>query len=259
MEFPLFRALAGLRGRARPAAAAPPSPAEPVPVEIEHAGAVLTIWLRRSARARRVSMRVDPRGGAIRLVVPDRMAKERAIDFARANAGWIAARTRRLPDRVPFADGVALPLFGTPHVVRHRADARGTVWIEDGELHVAGRPEHLPRRLWDWFGARLSERMRPLVDDKAALIERRAGRLTIRDTATQWGSCARDGDMSFSTRLVFAPPEILDYLAAHEVAHLAYRNHGPRFWATAERLTDGDMAACKAWLRRHGETLMRYG
>lgn len=226
---------------------------------IEHAGVHLPVTFLRSARARRASLRVDAARRRIVLTAPLRMARGTALGFAQQQAGWIAARLKRLPEPRPFVDGVELPLFGRPHVVRHRPDRRGTVWLEGAEIHVAGRPEHLPRRLKDWLTAELRGRLVPLVHAKAGRIERSVKRITVRDNRSRWGSCGPDASMSFSWRLVFAPPEVLDYLVAHEVAHLVHLNHGPRFWALAERLCESPLKQADLWLRRNGETLLQYG
>ncbi|MFI5001882.1 MAG: M48 family metallopeptidase, partial [Reyranellales bacterium] len=182
-----------------------------------------------------------------------------AVGFAETQAGWIAARLKRLPARRPFADGAELPLFGTPHRVRHRPDARGTVWVEGVEIHVAGRPEHLPRRLREWLIAEMRRRLTPLVHAKAAQVERTVRRITVRDSRSRWGSCGPNATMSFSWRLVFAPSEVLDYLVAHEVAHLVHLNHGPRFWALARALCESPIEVPQAWLKKNGETLLQYG
>jgi len=232
---------------------------EPEELVIDHAGAALPVTFLRSARARRASLRVDPARRRIVLTAPLRMARGTAVGFAEQQAGWIATRLKRLPARRPFVDGAEVPLFGTPYRVRHRPDLRGTVWIESGEIHVAGKPEHLPRRLRDWLTAEMRRRLAPIVQDKAERVERKVKRITVRDARSRWGSCGPDGAMSFSWRLVFAPPEVLDYLVAHEVAHLVHMNHGPRFWALAEQLCDGPMAPPQAWLKANGETLMQYG
>jgi hypothetical protein len=84
-------------------------------------------------------------------------------------------------------------------------------------------------------------------------------RISVRDTRSRWGSCGPDAALSFSWRLVFAPPDVLDYLAAHETAHLVHLNHGPRFWALARTLCDGPIEGPQAWLKRNGETLLQYG
>jgi len=237
----------------------PKSVPEPEQLAIDHAGASLPVTFVRSARARRASLRVDPAHRRIVLTAPMRMSRGTALGFAETQAGWIAARLKRLPARQPFVDGAELPLFGTPHFIRHRPDARGTVWVEGTEIHVAGRPEHLPRRLRDWLMAEMRRRLSPLVHAKAARVERNVKRITVRDSRSRWGSCGPDGGMSFSWRLVFAPAEVLDYLVAHEVAHLVHMNHGPRFWALARTLCDGPIEAPQAWLKANGETLLQYG
>ena len=231
----------------------------PEEITITHAGAPLPLTFVRSGRARRVSLRVDTAHRRIVLTAPTRMPRGIALRFAEAQAGWIAARLKRLPSHRPFVDGVEVPVFGIPYRLRHRPDARGTVWLEGSEIHVVGRAEHVTRRLRDWLTAELRRRATPLAHAKAARIGRAVKRVTVRDSRTRWGSCGPDGGLSFSWRLIFAPAEVLDYLVAHEVAHLVHKNHGPRFWALAERLCDGPMAGPRAWLRANGETLLQYG
>ena len=237
----------------------PKTAPEPEQLTIAHAGDTLPVTFVRSARARRASLRVDPAGRRIVLTAPLRMARGTALGFAEAQAGWIASRLRRLPERLPFVDGAEFPLFGQLHRIRHRPDVRGTAWREGSEVHVAGRAEHLPRRLRDWLIAELRHKLVPLVHAKAARVGRPVKRITIRDNRSRWGSCGPDATMTFSWRLVFAPPEVLDYLVAHEVAHLVHLNHGPRFWALARELCAGAMDAADLWLKRNGEVLLQYG
>lgn len=226
---------------------------------IDHAGASLPLTFVRSTRARSVSLRVDSARRRILLTAPKRMPFDVALRFAETQAGWIAARLKRLPARRPFIDGAHVPLFGVPRRLRHRPDMRGTVWLEAGEIHVAGRAEHLARRLRDWLTAEIRRQLTLLAHAKAARVERSVKSISVRDSRTRWGSCGPDGGLSFSWRLVLAPPEVLDYLVAHEVAHLVHKNHGPRFWALAERLCDGPMDPPRAWLKANGETLLQYG
>ncbi|WP_296325385.1 SprT family zinc-dependent metalloprotease [Reyranella sp.] len=220
---------------------------------------MLSVTFVRNARARRASLRVDPANRRIVLTAPLRMARGTAVGFAETQAGWIAARLDRLPARRPFVDGAEIPLFGVPHLLRHRPDLRGTVWRDGGEIHVAGRPEHLSRRVKDWLVGELKKELVPRVHAKAARAGRPVKRISVRDTRSRWGSCGPDASLSFSWRLVFAPPDVLDYLAAHETAHLVHLNHSPRFWALARALSDGPIEAPQAWLRKNGETLLQYG
>jgi len=237
----------------------PKAAPEPEQLTIAHAGDALPVTFLRSARARRASLRVDSAHRRIVLTAPMRMARGTAVDFAHAQAGWIAARLRRLPAHRPFVDGAEVPLFGAPHRIRHRHDRRGTVWREGLEIHVAGKPEHLSRRLRDWLTAELKGQLVPLVHAKALRVERPVKRITVRDSRSRWGSCGPDATMSFSWRLVFAPPEVLDYLVAHEVSHLVHLNHGPRFWALARTLCDVPIEGPQTWLKKNGEVLLQYG
>lgn len=237
----------------------PKAAPEPEQLTIAYAGDTLPVTFVRNGRARRASLRVDPAARRIVLTAPLRMARGTAVGFAEAQAGWIAARLKRLPERRPFIDGAEVPLFGAPHRVRHRPDARGTVWREGAEIHVAGRSEYLPRRLRDWLIAELRGQLIPMVHAKAAEVERSVKRITVRDSRSRWGSCGPDASLSFSWRLVFAPPEVLDYLVAHEVAHLVHLNHGPHFWTLARALCEGPIEGPQAWLKQNGETLLQYG
>jgi predicted metal-dependent hydrolase len=159
---------------------------------------------------------------------------------------------------VPFEDGALVPLLGRPHAIRHRPGAVGGVWLEGDELHVSGDPAFLSRRVTAWLRAHAKAEIGPRAAEHAARIERRVTRISIKDPRSRWASCAPDGTLAFSWRLVLAPSWVLDYVVAHEVAHLAEMNHGPRFWAAVSRLTPHTEAA-KAWLAAHGPRLLRYG
>ena len=216
------------------------------------------VQLRMSPTARRVSLRVDAPRGVVILVVPKRVSLARAADFAEKNRTWIGRKLASLPPPVQFADGVEVPLNGVPHKVRHRPGVRGTVWTEGREIHIAGAVEHLPRRLTDWLRAEAKRRIHALVDRHAATVGKRPTRVTLRDTTTRWGSCTPNGRLAFCWRLILAPTEVMDYVVAHEVAHLVELNHGQRFWRLVRRLVP-DVDGPRRWLSDHGIRLHRYG
>jgi predicted metal-dependent hydrolase len=218
----------------------------------------LPLAVRRHPAARRLTLRVDPGTGQVVVTVPYRVPVREGVALAERKLGWILARLERVPERIAFADGVLLPVGGVPHTVQHRPEARRGVWLEGATVCVSGRPEHLARRLVDWLRGEARHRLIAVAAEKAALLGRGHGRLTVRDTRSRWGSCSAKGDLSFCWRLVLAPDFVLDYVVAHEVAHLAEHNHGPRFWKTVATLTPHRDAA-RAWLKRHGDELRRYG
>ncbi len=214
--------------------------------------------LSRHPRARRITLRLNPDGDGVRLVLPNRTPIREAIDFAERNSGWILKHLAKVPARIPFAEGAVIPLLGRHHLVVHDAAARCGVRCEAGVLRVAGQPEHLARRVSDFLKRAARAEIGTRARDKAARIERRVGRIALRDTRSRWGSCNADGDLNFSWRLILAPEAVLDYVVAHEVAHLVHLNHSRRFWKLADSLTP-DMAGAKAWLARHSAELWRYG
>jgi len=220
-------------------------------------GRALDIAIRRSSRARRIQIKVSPVGGAVELVLPPGAARQDGLVFLEAKRGWIAARTARAHTRLPFADGAAFPFLGGALTVRADAGRPG-VWREGDTLRVSGGPDDLPRRVERWLRAAARAEIAPLVGEKSAILPARPGRIAVRDTTSRWGSCSAAGNLSFSWRLVLAPVAVLDYVVAHEVAHLAEPNHGARFWAHVARLCD-DPQASRAWLRRNGAALHRYG
>ncbi|MCP4327548.1 MAG: M48 family metallopeptidase [Alphaproteobacteria bacterium] len=205
-----------------------------------------------------MSLRLDPAARGVVLTLPQRTAEREGLDFVHDHAGWIATRVATWPPRRRFADGVVIPLRGVDHRIVHLPLARRGVWCEDGEIRVAGDGSHLPRRVADWLKREARRELADRAREKAARLGRPVIRVTVRDTRSQWGSCAANGQLSFSWRLVLAPDHILDYVVAHEVAHLAEPNHGARFHDLVADLTT-DPKTAEKWLLRHGEKLHCYG
>ena len=236
-------------------------PPEPQLIEIAFDGAVYPVELRRHARATRYTLRVQAAQRAVLLTMPPRGSVREAKAFAERNGGWIAARLKRLPQAIPFADGLELPLRGVPHRIVHRARARGTAWVEADVtplLCVAGDREHLARRTRDFLKREAKRELDAASRRYAAQLGVSIRRISIRDQTSRWGSCTAGGVLSYSWRLILAPPHVLDYLAAHEVAHLVEMNHSPRFWRVVARVCP-EWERAKAWLNTHGTALHRYG
>lgn len=225
-------------------------------VEID--GAPVQVRYRRNRQAKRLILRVDRTGGGLVVTLPPRLGLDDGRDFLAKNLDWARRSLGRLPEPVPFCDGAAIPFRGTPHRIRHRPGGRG-IEVRTGELNVGGRPEHLARRLRDWLRDRAREDLAGHARDAADRLGRTAGRITVRDTVSRWGSCSRgSGNMSFSWRLILAPSWVAAYVAAHEAAHLVEPNHSDRFWALLRDL-DPNTDAAETWLRDEGPNLHRYG
>jgi predicted metal-dependent hydrolase len=237
-------------------------PSEPGTLDIYFDRAVYHVRLRRNRQARRYTLRIDTAAREVVLTMPPRGSVKAAKEFAQKHGAWIAARLHRLPEAVPFADGTELPLRGAAHRIAHRPGTRGTVWTQAGEdaplLCVAGDVPHIERRVADYLKREAKRDLETACRRHAAVLGVTIKRIAVRDQSSRWGSCSTTGVLSFSWRLILAPAFVLDYLAAHEVAHLIEMNHRPRFWNLVERLTP-DAARAKAWLDAHGSSLHRYG
>lgn len=220
----------------------------------------MPLILTRRDRARRFILRLDDSGSAVTLTVPRHGSIKAALQFLEENRHWLERRLADLPPRVPFAHGATIPLLGAPHVIRHRPDTRGkgAAWIEGRALNVAGDGRFLARRVRDFLKDLARREAGARARDMAAAVGRKVARISIRDTRSRWASCAHSGDLAFSWRLVLAPHDVLDYVVAHEVAHLRHMNHGPRFWKLVGALAPGYQNA-RLWLRQNRLYLLRFG
>lgn len=236
---------------------------EPSVITVDFDGEVYLVQLRRNRLARRYTLRIHSATREVVLTLPPRGSLKQAREFAQRHGAWIAARLKRLPQPVPFAEGTILPLRGVEHRITHRPHARGTVWLEAGsaETHVicvAGAAPHIPRRIRDYLKREAKRELEIASKQAALMLGVSVKRVSVRDQTSRWGSCSTSGVLSYSWRLILAPPFVLEYLAAHEAAHLTEMNHSRAFWRQVERVCP-DFKKAKAWLDAHGADLHRYG
>jgi predicted metal-dependent hydrolase len=237
--------------------------AEPEHLEIRHGDRRFRVALRRRPTARRITLRVSSATGEVMLTLPERADLLAAQRFADAHAAWIAARVDKVPVRTPFAPQAGVPLRGVPHRIVHWSTAGGVTRALDGPdgesiIAVACADAHVARRVREFLEREARRDLGEAVRRHAAKLGLAPKRIAVRDTKSRWGSCSAGGHLSFSWRLVMAPPFVLDYLAAHEVAHLKELNHSHRFWRVVRDLCPGTDEA-EGWLKRHGAELHRYG
>ena len=236
-----------------------PLVADSVPV-LEIEGRSVPIAVRRSRRARRLYLRVDPTAPPelpVELILPRGVGLAEGLRFARDKQGWVARRLAALPPPVPFADGAVLEIGGEILVIQH-VGGGGPTRRESNLLLVAGAPEHVARRVCDWIKRHARDVLAARAREMAARIGRQVAGVRLADPRSRWGSCSPDGRLAFSWRLILAPPFVLDYVVAHEVAHLVHLNHGKRFWKLAADLA-GDIETPRRWLNRLGPRLLRHG
>jgi predicted metal-dependent hydrolase len=228
---------------------------------IASAGRRIPVVIRRNARARRLILRIDEALGLPVLTLPARTPITSGETFLKKHIDWLDERLRRLAPSAPFSDGSVFPLRGTPCRIRARR-GRGIVTLERREsglvLSVPGEPEFLARRVTDWLRREAKRDLERAVMRHTKALGRAPRGIRVGDPKSRWGSCSAAGVLTFSWRLVLAPARVLDYLAAHEVAHLKEMNHGPKFWALVERL-DPDYERARDWLNEGGVALSAVG
>ncbi len=214
----------------------------------------LVVYWRRSAQARRMSLRVSGLDGKITLTLPRRAASRHGHEFLNERAGWLRTAVAALPVQYPVAHGAVIPVEGrelriTPAAVRSARAEDDCLLVPAGASPGA--------RVQAYLKLRARQRIEERVRHHAGLLGRAAGRITLRDPRSRWGSCSSAGDLMFSWRLIMAPPDVLDYVVAHEVAHLAQMNHSAAFWAEVARLMPGYQPP-RSWLRAQGTDLHRF-
>lgn len=214
-------------------------------------------------RAKRLILKVDPVTGEIFVTAPSKKSVPEAIAFAQERADWIARQLNDALAAKPFRFGMLAPVEGRYHLI---TPASGRTPVRRGAadetadplLLVSGDEKHANRRVTDWMKARARVALTERVDAYCARIARPRRAIKIRDTRTRWGSCSSDGSLAFSWRLYMAPAFVLDYVAAHECAHLVHLNHSPAFWRLVKTL-NAEARAAEIWLNRHGPGLFSYG
>jgi len=224
-------------------------------------GEPVSVTIRHNPRARRLIIKVHPTTGEVTVVAPSKRALDHALDFARSEQDWIKRRLASVPRIVEIALGATILFLGKEHLVTPGAKGVAPVWVEEEDgtrfIRVGGRAEHAPRRLLDFFKREARGTLAARTVELAAKIGQRPARISVRDTQSRWGSCSTERMLSYSWRLILAPPFVLDYVVAHEVAHMRHMNHGPRFWKLVRELSPESDAA-QDWLGRNGPLLHRY-
>ncbi|MCL7997359.1 M48 family metallopeptidase [Brucella sp. 21LCYQ03] len=218
------------------------------------AGCELPLRVLENPRAKRLTLRIETGGKGLRVTIPPGLPDREVQSFLVRHQGWIESRIAKMPDQAGLRAGVKIPIRGVPHLITHQP-GRGTVDLLEGNvLLVHGDPAHLSRRIADYLKREVKRDIEQLVVRHTATVGRKAKAVRFKDTKSRWGSCTSDGVLSFSWRIGMAPAPVINYLVAHEVAHLIEMNHGPKFWKLCHELCP-DTERCKAWLKRNGSAL----
>lgn len=218
----------------------------------------LPLKIRPHARAKRITLRIDPGGRGLSLTVPTKFPERDIDEFLEKYHGWILTKLAKFPKNDELNEGGYIKIRGQDHRIERTGKIRGiTEAVQiNGEfiLKVSGDAPHLKRRISDFLKAEARKDLEQSSTYHAGKIGRSFKSISLRDTKSRWGSCSSDGRLSYSWRIVMAPPYVLDYLAAHEVSHLVEMNHEPQFWQLCENLCPHTQDA-KKWLKKNGSLL----
>lgn len=234
----------------------------PRPSAVTVNGRDLPLSIRENARATRMTLRIEPGGQALKLTIPKGLPEREIDEFLTRHHGWLMTRLARVEETGPLADQAMIAIRGVDHRIVMTGKLRGIA--EETEIDgvrtllVSGLPEHVGRRVSDHLKRVAKQELETSVETHAATLGRKVRGIAYKDTKSRWGSCTSEGNLSFSWRIAMAPEFVIDYLAAHEVAHLKEMNHGPDFWATCKQLCPRTKEA-KRWLKQNGSRLFAVG
>lgn len=232
--------------------------AKPVGRTVAVGGREVPLTVKTDKRATRLTLRIEPGGRALKMTIPPNLPFQEVDNFLHRNHDWLRKKFEKLPQDEELGDGSSVTIRGEQYQIVRTGKLRGVT--EAGEiggrkvLFVGGAPEHLQRRIRDFLKKEAKADLERLVTLHAEASGKRFQSISYKDTKSRWGSCTHDGRLNFSWRIVMAPPFVIDYLAAHEVAHLSEMNHGPKFWALCRKLCPATDEA-KAWLKQNGSAL----
>jgi hypothetical protein len=209
-----------------------------------------------NAKARRLILRLDERRREAVAVAPSRRQMQAAARFAAERVDWISTRLQTIPEAVAFEEGAVFTYRGEPCRITRRGSGRlAKILPGDPQVLVApGDEDTLAARVTRYLKKQARADLTRAVERHCATLGAEYKSISVKDTRSRWGSCTADGTLAFSWRLILAPPDVLDYVAAHECAHLLEMNHSPRFWNHVARCCP-DWMRQRAWLRTHGALL----
>lgn len=223
-------------------------------------GSFVRIRLEVNPKARRLILRLDEKKREAVAIAPHRRQLNEAFAFARSRLDWIVEQLTALPQSQPFAAGAHIPFRGVDHQLSLQGEGRLARVVPGDPMRLVapGDADTFARRIERFLRKEAKNDLDQAVSNYSDILGVRASRVTVKDTRSRWGSCTSDRKLAFSWRLVLAPPEILNYVAAHECAHMLEMNHSPAFWAHVTRC-DPNWRSHRKWLRENVSQLQAVG
>ena len=221
----------------------------------------IPLVVKKHATARRLIIRYQPLKKCVSLTLPKRVKLAQGLAFVQSKHEWIASQIAKFSPNYGdvegyFADGGIIPILGENVIIKY-VGGRGIANLADGILIIHGEQEFLQRRVRVWLRKKCANEINILTEKFRTQLGVKVQKITLRDTSSRWGSCSHNGNLSFSWRLIFAPKQVLEYVVAHEMAHLKEHNHSPAFWAVVAQICP-DWKQHREWLKRNGRMLHRF-
>ncbi len=213
-------------------------------------GKDIPLTIERRTQAKHIRLKISRKSRQVVLVLPRRASLQAGMRFAQSKAEWILAQLALLPQKRVFQDGMPLSFLGRQSVIHHSAMAKRGVWFDQDVIWVSGQPEHLARRVQDFFKKEFYAYALKKAREVAEHAHVNVKKITVRDTVSRWGSCSKSGHLNLSWRLGLAPLFVADYVIAHEVAHLVEMNHSDAFWAVVADLCP-EYKKAENWLKKN--------
>lgn len=231
-----------------------------LPLDESGAGAGPVLRLSVNPRARRLSVRIDARAGEAVVIAPTERGLVQAVAFARTKAVWISQRLAVRPKGRPLEPGQVISLRGRPVRLEAVPGAGAARLVEEGTIiRSGGEGEAYARRVENLLKREARDTLLERTDHHLRALGQTPVKMSIADTRSRWGSCSpHNRTIRYSWRVIMAPPPVIDYLAAHEVAHLVHADHSPAYWSVVERLV-GDHKPWRKWLKDYGGALHAVG
>jgi predicted metal-dependent hydrolase len=204
-------------------------------------------------------LRLNEARERLTLTYPRRMSRRAALDWAQGQGEWVEAQLAQLHPGEPFEPGATILFEGRTVQLHWEERLPRTPRFSGERLSCGGPLDAFPTRVERFLRAHARLRL----SDETAEVARQAGvsvrSVAIGDASSRWGSCSSSGAIRYNWRLILAPPHLLGWVIAHEVAHRRHMDHGPAFRALEAELYDGDVRAARAELRALGPRLKRVG
>jgi len=226
-------------------------------IDVTIGNRTIPLVIRKSVLAKRISLRMSAAKNSVVLTLPRRSSLATGIQFLNSKSAWVLANTEE-NSVITITDGTTLPILGKPYTIK-RMDGRGISHLnpETSQLIVYCLPEFVSRRVKDFLKKLLCEECTKIGREFAHTLGKRITKVVTSKASSRWGTCNANGVLSFNWLLVFAPKAILEYVIAHETAHLKEMNHSPKFWMVVEKLYP-DTTLARKWLKNNGHMLHKY-